>query len=161
MCPTRIWLVLHEPLSVQQANSVKAEQRGPGIQPGDDHESYESHMDASEVLHRLARGIILLPDSSGYASSRSTGQHQPQGTIQPLGEGDTEMFDNSDEEDDLGSQVHKDEGDEHATKDESRNTRGETPAPESSHEKKSAVPASEETLPSKALGDKEKDDKTD
>jgi protein phosphatase 2C family protein 2/3 len=139
-----------------------AEQRGPGIQHGeDDHENYESHMDASEVLHRLARGIILLPDGSGYGNAQGQGQGQQrqQGSIQPLGEDDTEMFDNSDEEDDLGSQVHK-TADTHEHAEESRNTRGETPAPEASQEKKTvtAPAAGEETLSSKAHGQEEKSD---
>lgn len=131
----------------------EAEHRGPGNHHGfdDNHDDYDMPMDLdshrAQTLSRLARGVILLPDGSGFATGSGFGNH----TLQSSSSDDAEMFDNDDEDKDLESQINKGtpsatSSENDTTSSDDRTRREETPAPTSE------IPA---TLPSRSHNDSE------
>lgn len=125
-----------------------AEHRGPGVHHGFDNENddYEMPMDLdhrAQALSRLARGIILLPDGTGFATgSGFGGSHLPADS----NDKDADMFDNDEEDRDLEAQVPKGStpsgsSSENESPTDERSRREETPAPEKSEDPPATLPS--------------------
>ena len=131
-------------------NYPVAEHRGPGVHHGFDNndDDYDMPMDMdhrAQALRGLARGIILLPDGTGFATgsglggfgSRLSNSAELNNRITDLDDKDADLMDTSDEDRDLDEQIHKGgqpgESTPGGSSGEETNERGrreETPAPE-------------------------------